>query len=76
MVLYLHEQVRVSYLRRFPYLEARADNWTAGTADVQPAHPMSATGFYLTAETGNAVENHGFQISHMMPKQQDQEKVF
>lgn len=41
---------------------------------------MSATGFYLTAETVKAADNqwfpleYSFQTSHTRPRQQDQEK--
>lgn len=43
-----------------PYLLKHAGNWTTETAGAQPAHPISATGFYPTAETVKAVGNKFF----------------
>ena len=43
-----------------PYLLKHAGNWITGTAGAQPSHPISATGFYLTAEIVKVVGNKFF----------------
>ena len=43
-----------------PYPLKHAGNWITGTVGARPAHPISATGFYLTAEIVKAVGNKFF----------------